>query len=114
MEYAKIPLEKQFSQVSKGMCVHPEYAPLTIRAWASMPIAAYLGTGDRRGAFRRLLGITEEEENAMTYAEAAGLVGSWFDDDRFTAQADQALRLLAEPMHDAYQAYLKWKEDQKK
>lgn len=116
MDYLKIPLEKQFSQVSKGMCVHPEYAPLTIRAWASMPIAAYLGlgSGGRREAFRRLLGITEEEENAMTYAEAAGLVGSWLDDDRFTAQAGQALRLLSEPMHDAYQAYLKWKEDQKK
>lgn len=114
MDYLKIPLEKQFSQVSKGMCVHPEYAPLTIRAWASMPIAAYLGTEGRRGAFRRLLGITEEEENAMTYAEAIERVGPWFDDDRFTAQADQALRLLAEPMHDAYQAYRKWKEDQKK
>lgn len=114
MDYLKIPLEKQFSQVSKGLCVHPEYAPLTIRAWASMPIAAYLGTEGRRGAFRRLLGITEEEENAMTYAEAIERVGPWFDDDRFTAQADQALRLLAEPMHDAYQAYRKWKEDQKK
>lgn len=116
MDYLKIPLEKQFSQVSKGLCVHPEYAPLTIRAWASMPIAAYLdlGSGSRREAFRRLLGITEEEENAMTYAEAIERVGPWFDDDRFTAQADQALRLLAEPMHDAYQAYRKWKEDQKK
>lgn len=114
MEYAKIPLEKQLCQISKGLCVHPEYVPLTIRAWASMPIAAYLGTEGRRGAFRRLLGITEEEENAMTYAEAIERVGPWFDDDRFTAQADQALRLLAEPMHDAYQAYRKWKEDQKK
>lgn len=116
MEYAKIPLEKQLCQISKGLCVHPEYAPLTIRAWASMPIAAYLslGSGGRREAFRRLLGITEKEENAMTYAEAIERVAPWFDDDRFTAQADQALRLLSEPMHDAYQAYLKWKEDQKK
>ena len=110
MDYLKIPLEKQFSQVSKGMCVHPEYAPLTIRAWASMPIAAYLGTEGRRGAFRRLLGITEEEENAMTYAEAAGLVGSWLDDDRLMPRAHQALRLLSEPMYDAYETYLKWKE----
>ena len=112
MDYLKIPLEKQFSQVSKGMCVHPEYAPLTIRAWASMPIAAYLGlgSGGRREAFRRLLGITEEEENAMTYAEAAGLVGSWLDDGRLMPRAHQALRLLSEPMYDAYQTYLKWKE----
>lgn len=110
MEYAKIPLEKQLCQISKGLCVHPEYVPLTIRAWASMPIAAYLGTEGRRGAFRRLLGITEEEENAMTYAEAAGLVGSWLDDDRLMPRAHQALRLLSEPMYDAYQTYLKWKE----
>ena len=61
-----------------------------------------------------LLKITEEEENAMTYAEAAKHIGPWFDDSRFTAQAHQALRLLSEPVYEAYQAFLKWKEEQGK
>lgn len=78
MEYAKIPLEKQFSQVSKGMCVHPEYAPLTIRAWASMPIAAYLslGSGGRREAFRRLLGMLPHAEVMIHDPLATGISGS--------------------------------------
>lgn len=50
----------------------------------------------------------------MTYAEATKHIGPWFDDSRFTAQAHQALRLLSEPVYEAYQAFLKWKEEQGK
>lgn len=114
MEYRKIPLERQLRKIAKGYCAHPEYMPAAIRAWGEMPVGDYLGTEDRRKCFRQLLKITEEEENAMTYAEAAKHIGPWFDDSRFTAQAHQALRLLSEPVHEAYQAFLKWKEEQGK
>ena len=114
MGYAKIPLKKQLGLIAKGRHAHPEYAPSAIRAWGEMPIGVYLGTEDRRECFRQLLKITEEEENAMTYAEAAKHIGPWFDDSRFTAQAHQALRLLSEPVYEAYQAFLKWKEEQGK
>lgn len=114
MRYRKIPLERQLGKIGKGCCAHPEYAPSAIRAWGEMPIGVYLGTEDRRECFRQLLKITEEEENAMTYAEAAKRIGPWFDDSRFAAQAHQALRLLSGPVHEAYQAFLKWKEEQGK
>lgn len=107
MPYVKIPLEKQLDRASRGVYIHPEYIPLAIRAWADMPIAAYLGMEDRRKDFRELLGITEKEENAMTYQEAALGIRSWYESGLFTAQADRALFCLAEPL---LKAYRKWEE----
>lgn len=109
MPYVKIPLKKQLDRIAKGLCVHPEYMPAAIRAWADMPISAYLGAENRRGDFRRLLGITEEEEQAMTYSGAVSRIGPWFDDGRSVSGAHQALRLLAEPLHEAYH---RWEEQQ--
>lgn len=109
MPYAKIPLKKQLNKIAKGLCVHPEYMPSAIRAWADIPISTYLGAESRRRDFRRLLGITEEEEGNMTYSEAVSRIGPWFDDGRSVSRAHQALRLLAEPLHEAYQ---KWEEQQ--
>lgn len=109
MEYRKIPLEKQLGQIAKNCYAHPEYAPSAIRAWGEMPIGAYLGTEDRRKCFRQLLGITEDGEQAMAYGEAVKRIAPWFDDDRFTVMANQALRLLSEPL---YEAYRKWEEQQ--
>ena len=111
MEYHRIPLKKHLGLTAKGRHAHPEYIPRAIRAWGEMPIGAYLGTEDRRECFRRLLKITEDEELSMTYAEAVKRIGPWFDDSRFTSQAHQALRLLSEPMYEAYQ---KWEEQNEK
>lgn len=105
MPYVKIPLKMQLNKIAKGLCVHPEYMPAAIRAWADMPISAYLGAESRRRDFRRLLVITEEEESTMTYSGAVSRIGPWFDDDRFVSRTHQALRLLAEPLHEAYRRW---------
>ena len=109
MEYRKIPLEKQLAKAGKGRRIHPEYTSCAIRMWADMPIAAYLGDENRRKDFRRLLGITEEEESAMTYAAAMTRIKPWFDGGGPTNKAHQALRLLSAPLYEAYQ---KWEEKQ--
>lgn len=109
MPYVKIPLKKQLDRAARGVYVHPEYIQTAIRAWADMPIAAYLGTADRRREFRGLLGITEEEESAMAYREAVQRIRPWFDGEGSVAEetARRALYCLAEPLLEAYR---KWKE----
>lgn len=109
MTYVKIPLKKQLDRAARGVYVHPEYIPAVIRAWADMPIAAYLDTADRRREFRGLLGITEEEESAMAYREAVRHIRPFSDGEGGVTEetARRALYCLAEPLLEAYR---KWKE----
>lgn len=107
MPYEKIPLKRQLGRTGRSVHIHPEYLPTIIGAWADMPIAAYLGTEERRRKFRGLLRITEEEEGAMTYREAAQGIRSWYKSGLYPEQADRALSCLAEPLLAAYRI---WKE----
>ena len=116
MEYQKIPLEEQLGKISDGLILHPEYTARTIYLWAEMPLSEYLGGNsekgiERRKRFRRLLRITPGEEEKMSYRDAVEHMELCRHIKKQGWRIDMALRLLAEPLKEAYDQFRRYNDE---
>lgn len=111
MEYQKIPLKEQLERAEDGCIVHPEYIPCAIRAWADIPLPVYFGGGEDgeegTGQLAKLLGISPAFAGKLAYKEAAMRVSRLRRKPDGKGRELEAVRLLAQPLADAYQ---RWKE----
>lgn len=111
MNIKKLPLAQRLERLAQDRPAYLEYAAAIIRHIASMPITSYMA--DCAAALEQLgplLGLSQEQVNAMTYQDVAARVNGWYvsytaDQPQRHTAALQAVELLAAPLLREYQMY---------
>lgn len=100
----QIPLDVRLKRLNDGYVSDSEYIFCLIQSMAETPIHVYLASfEDQRLRLRKLLGMTEEEDEALTYREAAARIHKMRLSPEKRQLADAAADILAAPLRKYFE-----------
>lgn len=99
-----IALKTRLKRLREGRPSDPEFTLSAIRSMADIPVALYLSAfSEKRKRLRQILSVTEEEEKAMTYKEAAQRLIRMSPSEWDIGLMDEAVDILAAPLKKYYE-----------
>lgn len=98
MKVERLPLSYRLSSMEKGFAAHPEFAAAAIEELACVPICRYMRTfTEEWEELKETLGISDEEEESMTYLETARRIDNLWNETRDLEMLTNLLFLLSAP-----------------
>ncbi len=104
MNIQRIPLDRQLTQLRHGNPAHPEYNACAIRHMSATPIILYLRDCAAECVYlMSLLGIPRDQEDRLTYQEAAVYIDKLWEQPETKHLASESIEILALPLMDCYE-----------
>lgn len=98
MNMKKLPLSQRLRCLKSGHVAHPEFISGAILHMAETPLRIYLRDfNEQRERLFKLLQLTPQEQQTMTYREAASRIAALPQD-----HAASATKILAAPLRKCY------------
>lgn len=102
MDFQKLPLSQRLNNLKHGCMAYPEYVSHSIQTMAETPLRIYLNHFDEsRIRLSRLLQLTPQEEQTLTYRDAARRIAILRKTGPDIAAA--AAEILDAPLRKCYQ-----------
>lgn len=100
----RIPLEEHMKRLRECRAGDTEYNCVAIKRFANIPIGEYMaGYEELSEVMYRLLGITKEEAEHMTYQDVAKKIDVMYQSKETRAKSFVAIRCLMKPFDYCYE-----------
>ncbi len=109
MSVNRISLVIRLDNLKNGYAANPEFNQKVIETFSSIPVCNYMASFEEENErLREILGISEEEEESLTYRDIACEINLLYRKPQRKQETYEAMRLLTLPFKRCYEERKKY------